>query len=69
MSIIIIFLIISGIFIVNESNENFGLFKALKSLFMLLIILGCIALSFTGIGAVIGIPILWAIARIAHKHM
>lgn len=67
--ILIIFIIIAGIFIINESNEKFGLFKALKSLFMLLIILGCIALTFTGIGAVIGIPILWAISRTAFKHL
>lgn len=67
--ILIIFIIIAGIFIINESNEKFGLFKALKSLFMLLIILGCIALTFTGIGSIIGIPILWAISRIAFKHL
>ena len=55
--ILIIFLIIAGIFIINESNEK------------LLIILGCIALTFTGIGSIIGIPILWAISRIAFKHL
>lgn len=69
MILIVLFIIIAGIFVINDNNEKFGLFKALKSLFMLLIVLGCIALTFTGIGSIIGIPILWAISRIAFKNM
>ncbi|ELC8373508.1 hypothetical protein ACHM2J_12375 [Clostridium perfringens] len=66
---IIIVLIIIGIVLVSQRNEAEGFFKALKSLFMLLIVLGCFMLIGTGVGAVVGIPILWAIARIAMKRM
>lgn len=67
--LIVGFIIISGIVTINDRNEQFGLFSAIKSLFMLLIILGCIGLCLSGVGAIIGIPVLWCIARSASSKM
>lgn len=67
--ILLVFVVICGILLVNERNEEFGLFRALKSLFMLLIVLGCMALTFTGVGVVVGVPVLLIIAKKASEKI
>ena len=69
MAILFILFLICGIMIVNKRNEESGILKALKSLFMLIIVLACMILVSTGAGAVIGFPILYSLANSARKKM
>ena len=69
MAILFIIVLICGILIVNKRNEESGILKALKSLFMLIIMLTCMVLVATGAGAVIGLPILYSLGNSARKKM
>lgn len=69
MAILFIIVLICGILMVNKRNEESGILKALKSLFMLIIMLTCMILVATGAGAVIGLPVLYAIGNSARKKM
>lgn len=69
MAILFIIVLICGILMVNKRNEESGILKALKSLFMLIIMLTCMILVATGAGAVIGLPVLGALFNSARRKM
>ena len=61
--IILIIVMIIGIVTVNNRAESEGLGSALKSLLFLFLALVCALISLTGVGAIIGIPLLGALAK------
>ena len=67
MYIIIIAIIIIGIITVQNRYETDGLGRAFKSLFCLFMALIALGLCSTGIGSVIGLPMIWAVGRIFTK--
>ena len=63
VGIFIVIAIILGIIKVQERYDTEGVGKAFKSLFCLFMALIGVALCFSGIGAVIGVPIIGCIAK------
>lgn len=61
--IIFIFFAIIGMSQVKEREEKDGALRAFGSLICLVIVIFAIALSLTGVGAVIGVPLLYLVAK------
>lgn len=67
--IIMTFLVIVGIIAINQRAESEGIFSALKSIVFLLLTLSYMAISLTGVGAIIGIPLLRCLSKAFSKKI